>query len=98
MGIIMQLIRPVALLAVPLLATVLLAVPVYPDSSGTRKNPLRISSAAILVLFMIRGGFLDPESRKDLIELAPDRAAAHAVGVATGLSGRRHRRSGKLRS
>jgi hypothetical protein len=33
---------------------------------------LRISSAAILILFMIRRGFLDPESRKDLIELARD--------------------------
>src|SRR5580692_10468025 len=49
-------------------------------SAGTRKNPLRISSAAILILFMIRRGFLDPESRKDLIELARDGSAAHRLG------------------
>jgi len=41
---------------------------------------LRISSAAILILFMIRRGFLDPESRKDLIELARDGSAAHRLG------------------
>jgi transposase len=29
---------------------------------------------------MIRGGFLDPESRKDLIELARDGSAAHRLG------------------
>jgi hypothetical protein len=41
---------------------------------------LRISSAAILILFMIRLCFLDPESRKDLIELARDGSAAHRLG------------------
>jgi len=41
---------------------------------------LRISSAATLILFMIRGGFLNPESRKDLIELARDGSAAHRLG------------------
>ena len=51
----------------------------YPDSERTRKSPLRISSAAILVLSMIRSGFLDPESRKDLIELARDGSAAHRL-------------------
>jgi transposase len=56
------------------------AVHIYPDSAGTRKNPLRISSAATLIFFMIRGGFLDPESRKDLIELARDGSAAHRLG------------------
>jgi transposase len=29
---------------------------------------------------MIRAGFLDPESRKDLTELAPDGSAAHRLG------------------
>jgi hypothetical protein len=53
---------------------------VIPDSSGTRKIPLRISSAPILVVFMTRGGFLDPESRKDLIDLARDGSAAHRLG------------------
>ncbi len=32
-----------------------------PNSWRTRKSPLQISSAAILVLGMIRAGFLDPE-------------------------------------
>ena len=41
---------------------------------------MRISSATILILFMIRRGFLDPESRKDLIELARDGSAAHRLG------------------
>ena len=49
----------------------------YPDSVRTRKNRLRISCRRILLPFMIHGGFLDPESRKDLIELARDGSAAH---------------------
>ena len=53
---------------------------IYPDSSVTRKIPLRIGSAPILVVFMIRGGFLDPESRQDLIDLARDGSAAHRLG------------------
>ena len=36
-------------------------------------------SAAILVVFMIRGGFLDPESRSDLIELGRDGSVAHRL-------------------
>ncbi len=56
------------------------AVLLYPDSAGTRKSSLRISSATILILFMIRGSFFDPESRKDLIELALDGSAAHRLG------------------
>ena len=48
-------------------------------SLRTRKSPLRISSAAILIIFMIRGGFLDPESRSDLIELTRDGSAAHRL-------------------
>ena len=36
-------------------------------------------SAAILVVFMIRGGFLDPESRSDLIDLGRDGSVAHRL-------------------
>ena len=43
------------------------------------KKALRISSAAILVEFMIRAGFLDPESRQDLIDLARDGSLAHRL-------------------
>jgi hypothetical protein len=58
----------------------LLVADFYSDSSGTRKNPLRSSFVAILVRFMIRAGFLDPESRQDLIDLARDGSAAHRLG------------------
>jgi len=51
----------------------------YPDSVRTRKNRLRIIRPWILLGFMIHGGFLDPESRKDLIELARDGSAAHRL-------------------
>ena len=40
---------------------------------------MRISSAAILVLSMIRAGFLDPESRRDLIDLGRDGSVAHRL-------------------
>jgi transposase len=40
---------------------------------------LRINWIAIPVSIMIRGGFLDPESRRDLIELARDGSAAHRL-------------------
>jgi Homeodomain-like domain-containing protein len=53
---------------------------IYPDSSGTRKNPLPIRSAATLIHFRIRAGFLDLESRKDRIELARSGSAAHRLG------------------
>ena len=43
------------------------------------KKALRISSAAILIEFMIRAGFLDPESRQDLIDLARDGSLAHRL-------------------
>ena len=36
-------------------------------------------SAAILVVFMIRAGFLDPESRSDLIDLGRDGSVAHRL-------------------
>ncbi len=55
-------------------------IDIYPDSTETRKNPLRISSGPTLVVFMIGAGFLDPESRKDLIDLARDGSAAHRLG------------------
>ena len=51
----------------------------YPDSVGTRKIPGE-SVCRDPILFMIRRGFLDPESRKDLIELARDGSAAHRLG------------------
>lgn len=51
----------------------------YPDSARTRKNGLRITGTRILLSRMIHGGFLDPESRKDLIELARDGSAAHRL-------------------
>ena len=40
---------------------------------------MRITGTRILLSRMIRGGFLGPESRKDLIELARDGSAAHAA-------------------
>ena len=52
---------------------------IYPDSARTRKNAVRIAIPWILLDRMIRPGFLDPESRKDLIELARDGSAAHRL-------------------
>ena len=52
---------------------------IYPDSTRTRRNVLRITISGILLLRMIRTGFLDPESRKDLIELARDGSAEHRL-------------------
>lgn len=51
----------------------------YPDSLRIRKFPLRISPSRIRLNRMIRAGFLDPESRKDLTELARDGSAAHRL-------------------
>jgi transposase len=45
------------------------------------KIPLRISPAAILVLCMIRSGFLDPESRNDLIDLGRDDTVARRANA-----------------
>jgi len=53
--------------------------PLYPDSVRIRKTPLRISPRRIRLHRMIRPGFLDPESRKDLTELARDGSAAHRL-------------------
>ena len=52
---------------------------VYPDSPETRRNRLPTGSKAILLPSMIRRGFLDSESRQDLIELARDGSAAHRL-------------------
>ena len=52
---------------------------VYPDSLRIRKTLLRIRRIGIRVSFMIRGGFLDPESRRDLRELARDGSVAHRL-------------------
>ena len=51
----------------------------YPDSLRIRKFPLRISPSRIRLDRMIRRGFLDAESRKDLTELARDGSAAHRL-------------------
>ena len=40
---------------------------------------MRITGTRILLSRMIRGRFLDPESRKDLFELARDGSAAHRL-------------------
>ncbi len=58
----------------------LLATPnLYPDSPETRRNRLPTGSKAILLPSMIRRGFLDSESRQDLIELARDGSAVHRL-------------------
>src|SRR6266702_2049224 len=51
----------------------------YPDSLRTRKSLLRIPTRPILLGCRIRAGFLDAESRRDLIELARDGSAAHRL-------------------
>ena len=50
-----------------------------PTPPKPAKISLRIIVIGILLGCMIRGGFLDPESRKDLIELARDGSAAHRL-------------------
>jgi transposase len=52
----------------------------YPDSAEIRKIPLRIPPWPTLLPVMIHRGFLDSESRRDLIDLARDGAAAHRLG------------------
>ncbi len=52
---------------------------IYPDSAIIRRNRLPRRLNAILLPCMIRRGFLDPESRRDLIELARDGSAAHRL-------------------
>ncbi len=52
---------------------------IYSDSLRIRTPPLRISLSGILLVRMIVKGFLDPESRKDLTELARDGSAAHRL-------------------
>jgi DNA-binding NarL/FixJ family response regulator len=54
-------------------------VRIFPATSGIRRNRLPNASRAILLGFMIRPGFLDSESRRDLIELARDGSAAHRL-------------------
>jgi hypothetical protein len=51
---------------------------IYPDSGGIRKplaNRFRRDSSRC----MIRAGFLDPESRSDLIDLGRDGSGAHRL-------------------
>ncbi len=55
------------------------AVDLYPDSLKIRAGPLRNDAGWILPDVMIRPGFLDKESRQDLIELARDGSAAHRL-------------------
>jgi transposase len=52
---------------------------IYPDSLGIRRSPLRISPNPTLPNRMVQPGFLDPESRQDLTELARDGLAAHRL-------------------
>ena len=51
----------------------------YPDSWGSRKKPLAESVWADSAGRMIRSGFLDSESRQDLVELARDGSAPHRL-------------------
>jgi len=51
----------------------------YPDSLRIRRSPLRISPNPTLPNRMVQPGFLDPESRQDLTELARDGLAAHRL-------------------
>jgi transposase len=60
-------------------ATARLCISLYPDSTEIRKNRLRIPRGSTFVLRMIRPRFLDSESRRDLIDLARDGAAAHRL-------------------
>src|SRR5271155_5603688 len=53
--------------------------PLYPDSPSIRRNPLAKRREPDSTDRMIRPGFLDSESRQDLIELARDGAAAHRL-------------------
>ena len=52
---------------------------VYPDSSEIRISPLANRRRCDSVASMIRPGFLDPESRRDLIDLARDGSVAHRL-------------------
>ncbi len=54
-------------------------VKIYPDSLKIRAAPLRKDAGWILRDLMIRPGFLDKQSRHDLIELARDGSAAHRL-------------------
>ena len=51
----------------------------YPDSSEIRISPLANRRRCDSVASMIRPGFLDPESRRDLIDLARDGSVAHRL-------------------
>src|SRR5208337_3509207 len=52
---------------------------IYPDSPSSRKNPLAKRREPDSTDRMIRPGFLDSESRQDLVELARDGSAAHRL-------------------
>ncbi len=41
---------------------------------------LAFGTEMVSLLFMIRAGFLTPEDRKDLVELARDGSAEHRLG------------------
>jgi transposase len=51
----------------------------YTPTLGEPEKPLANHVCTILVVFMIRGGFLDPESRSDLIDLGRDGSVAHRL-------------------
>ncbi len=52
---------------------------IHPDSVETRLSRLLIPPGATLPTPMIRPGFLDPASRKDLTDLARDGSVAHRL-------------------
>ena len=52
---------------------------IYPNSPGTRIIPLAKRRDWDSTVGMIRRGFLDSESRKDLTEMARDGSAAHRL-------------------
>src|ERR1700733_13110803 len=52
---------------------------VSPDSLRILGRPLAKRRGPDSTVGMIRAGFLDPESRRDLIELARDGSAAHRL-------------------
>ena len=53
---------------------------IIPPLCGNPKQPLANQFHRDSSHFMIRAGFLDPESRRDLTELARDGSATHRPG------------------
>ncbi len=62
-----------------ILVNICMSAVLYPDSSEIRISPLANRRRCDSVASMIRPGFLDPESRRDLIDLARDGSVAHRL-------------------